>query len=314
MNRTPRRSARLSNRPLEKKEFVSDMSAHDDKSVGIPFLQSTRLLLATDHPLQAPVSHGEHMSKDEPNELLVVPARRRSQRTRKVSLYFSEPITTKPRQRKKPARATKIGSTTGPGTEKLRQSPDVDHDSQLQGRVEARLLGCRPIYGNQFGLLQEVYAPDPLRVIIVAMFCNQTPGSRARPHLQRLFENYPDALALSQASVEQLAQEIRPLGLHRRRAQRLVQLATSWLERPPVLGVVSSRKGLSKDIGYPDTEISHLPGCGPYAMDSYRLFCTGEGWRSVRPDDKELLPYVQWRWSREGIDYKKLLQDESIDR
>jgi hypothetical protein len=44
---------------------------------------------------------------------------------------------------------------------------------------------------------------------------------------------------------------------------------------------------------YPRTAISHLPGCGKYALDSYRIFCIGGGeWKSVLPDDKELKKYL----------------------
>lgn len=172
----------------------------------------------------------------------------------------------------------------------------------------------QPISEDRFGLLQEVYAPDAFRVIIVAMFCNQTPGTRARPFLEKLFIKYPDAEALSKADQEVLAEEIKPLGLHNVRARRLIQLAEAWLAGPPVTGQCSPRKGLAKKLGYPDTEISHLPGCGPYAMDSYRLFCTGEGWRSVRPEDKELVPYTRWRWSKEGVDYDQLLREDVTAR
>ncbi|KAH7921653.1 DNA glycosylase [Leucogyrophana mollusca] len=57
---------------------------------------------------------------------------------------------------------------------------------------------------------------------------------------------------------------------------------------------------------YPMTPISHLPGTGPYALDSYRIFCTtpssGE-WRAVMPADKELIRYLalfqRWKWAYE---------------
>ena len=49
-------------------------------------------------------------------------------------------------------------------------------------------------------------------------------------------------------------------------------------------------------IEYPPTHISHYPGSGKYALDSYRIFCMGKGeWKKVSSDDKELRRYlVSW--------------------
>lgn len=44
---------------------------------------------------------------------------------------------------------------------------------------------------------------------------------------------------------------------------------------------------------YPPTPVSHLPGAGPYAMDSYIIFCgKRDEWKSVMPADKELIRYL----------------------
>ena len=54
----------------------------------------------------------------------------------------------------------------------------------------------------------------------------------------------------------------------------------------------------SKGHRYLSTPISHLPGTGPYALDSYRIFCTShqnpycEEWKTVQPTDKELILYL----------------------
>ena len=68
-------------------------------------------------------------------------------------------------------------------------------------------------------------------------------------------------------------------------------------------------------------EIGHIPGCGPYAWDSWRIFCrdvlrgvatdyngqnadAGElfepEWQRVLPLDKELRATLRWMWLREG--------------
>lgn len=287
--------------------MMADMHPSSDVLVkAAPKERGTRVLegqesenLSNDVPAKVEDEEGESCR---PKKL------RRSRRsTRKVSPYFEDSVY--PLESTSSKKRSKAGRTKITGGKKLRKSglpANIDDLEEVLDGISNR----QPISENVFGLAQELYAPDPLRVLIVAMFCNQTPGSRARPFLTRLFEKYPDAEALSKADHAELEEEIRPLGLSNVRAKRLIQLGTQWLVQPPVAGQVSPRKGLAKKIGYPDTEVSHLPGCGPYAMDCYRLFCTNDGWRNVRPDDKELKPYVKWRWSKEGIDYHQLLRDD----
>ena len=73
-------------------------------------------------------------------------------------------------------------------------------------------------------------------------------------------------------------------------------------------------------------EIGQLPGCGAYAMDSWRIFCRDElrgqsfalpefltvesqeqdlqgEWARVLPLDKELRAYLRWRWLRNGWEW-----------
>ncbi|BFZ56254.1 hypothetical protein PYCC9005_003298 [Savitreella phatthalungensis] len=178
-------------------------------------------------------------------------------------------------------------------------------------RRSARLRRSPYFPESDFGLLQEKYAPDPFRIMMVAIFCTQTPGKRAGPYLSALFEQWPTIASLAQADWREIAAFIKPLGLFNVRAKRIVALAKAFLETPPKPGQTSLRKGHRL---YPPTEISHLVGAGPYAMDCYRIFCTPDGWRSCRPDDKELILYVEWRWAKEGINYHEMRRQESYCR
>jgi methyl-CpG-binding domain protein 4 len=114
-------------------------------------------------------------------------------------------------------------------------------------------------------------------------------------------------------------------------------MAETWLAHPP------SKDKRYKKLHYPSKhdgrdiangfvldaadpreayEISHLPGVGAYALDSYRIFhrdrlrglSTGwrgeempEGcepeWRRVVPQDKELRAFLKWLWFSEGWDW-----------
>lgn len=90
---------------------------------------------------------------------------------------------------------------------------------------------------------------------------------------------------------------IRSLGLQRTRSKRLILLSKMYLDDPPV--VDNLRPSNFKVFGeqYKSTAVSHLPGSGAYALDSYRIFYSGSGcdpgeWKSVTPSDKELIRYL----------------------
>lgn len=107
----------------------------------------------------------------------------------------------------------------------------------------------------------------------------------------------------------ELIDTIQRLGTQNIRAKRLILLSRAYLQDPPSLydlrpskpGVVTlqplkSTKRLK--ARYPPTPISHLPGTGPYALDSYRIFCTlhhdpsSNEWKNVTPTDKELIRFL----------------------
>ena len=114
---------------------------------------------------------------------------------------------------------------------------------------------------------------------------------------------------------------IRPLGLQSVRAKRLIRLSEKYLEappdrdrlyksnahtapptnEPPFTQVQHDRRNPpppspSKRQRYPPTPVSHFPGTGAYALDSYRIFCTSisepEAWKDVMPTDKELVKFL----------------------
>jgi methyl-CpG-binding domain protein 4 len=115
------------------------------------------------------------------------------------------------------------------------------------------------------------------------------------------------------ADPEELRDHIRPLGTQNIRSQRLIEMSKVYYYDPPVeydlrpsRHLVSptkrSQKGGTKarrlTEKYPPTAISHLPGAGTYALDSYRIFCLShqdplcEEWKTVLPTDKELVLFL----------------------
>ena len=108
------------------------------------------------------------------------------------------------------------------------------------------------------------------------------------------------------AKEEEVIALIRHLGTQRVRSRRLILLSRAYLQEPPSIYDLRSSKStkirspssLRTTIAYPATPISHLPGTGRYALDSYRIFCTqkhdpdSDEWKMVLPTDKELVRYL----------------------
>ncbi|KAF3038036.1 hypothetical protein E8E11_006007 [Didymella keratinophila] len=181
-----------------------------------------------------------------------------------------------------------------------------------------------------YGLIQERIRDSLYALVVQVILWNQTHGRAARPVLFQILTVYPTPFHLSQAKLDELTTILQPLGLHNIRAKRLIALAEAWLAAPPckerryrrlhypdrgcgldvkageILGLEDEREGW---------EIAHLPGMGPYALDSYRIFFRdrlrevqgGEPeWKRVLPLDKDLRPYLKWRWAQDGWEWNEL--------
>ena len=110
------------------------------------------------------------------------------------------------------------------------------------------------------------------------------------------------------AKEEEVIAVIRHLGTQSVRSRRLILLSRAYLQEPPSIYDLRSSKSTKMcspstplritTTAYPATPISHLPGTGRYALDSYRIFCTqkhdlnSEEWKTVLPTDKELVRYL----------------------
>jgi len=207
-----------------------------------------------------------------------------------------------------------------------------------------------------FGLIQEKLSHDPYRLLIAVIFLNKTKGQVAVPVFWKVMERYPTPMDLAAAGQVELVEMIGHLGLQNQRAATCINLSKKWIEQAPCKGVRYRRlhypkKDDGKDIqcngpplGDDDArsawEIAHLPGLGPYAIDSWRIFCrdqlrglatgwNGEGaasrgfqpeWRRVLPLDKELRAILRWMWLRHGWEWdpltgrRTLASDEMIVR
>ena len=224
----------------------------------------------------------------------------------------------------------------------------VLRNGSLKGRLERRpgtsCLPFPPLSSPTFGLIQEELAHDPFKLLTAVTFLNRTRGVHAIPVFYDLMNQYPSPESLAAADLSMVSKTIRHLGLQNTRAQRYVQLAAAWVLDPPTRGRRHRKlhypsRGEGRDIRPGEVvddetddartgawEVAHLPTTGPYAIDSWRIFCrdrlrglatgwNGEGartlgfepeWKRVLPQDKELRAYLQWMWLKDGWDWNPL--------
>ena len=159
-------------------------------------------------------------------------------------------------------------------------------------------------------------------------------------------EKYPTPESLVAAEKDDIVSIIRHLGLQNSRAATYQTYAKIWLEDPPVKGRRHAvrdypERGSGKDIQRDEViadddpreawEIGHMTS-GPYALDSWRIFCrdilrgvasswNGEGaqeegfqpeWMRVLPEDKELRAYLRWMWLKEGFEWDPFTGEKEV--
>jgi len=114
-------------------------------------------------------------------------------------------------------------------------------------------------------------------MLVACQSVNLTDWEVAEPALRRLMRRYIGPRRLALARPRDLHATLRPLGLWRLRSRRAIALARAWLARRPRTRA----------------DVLALPGCGPYAADSWAIFV--ERKRGVEPTDGKLL----WHLRRE---------------
>ena len=235
-------------------------------------------------------------------------------------------------------------------TKKRKRQERVSHHFSPQRKANRPVVIPQPenlpfqLRPAGYGLIQERIRDSLYALVVQVILWNQTHGKAARPVLFHILTLYPTPFHLSQAKLGELTEILQPLGLHNVRAKRLIALAEAWIAAPPCKERRYRRlhypsRGCGADVkpneilGLDDEregwEIAHLPGMGPYALDSYRIFYrdrlreveSGEPeWKRVLPLDKDLKPYLKWRWAQDGWDWgestgkRRKLSPEEIDR
>ncbi|KAJ1269746.1 hypothetical protein BS78_06G000900 [Paspalum vaginatum] len=123
-------------------------------------------------------------------------------------------------------------------------------------------------------LLQEEYASDPWKVVVICMFLNLTQGTQVRKKVRGFFKRYPDAQAACAAVPEKMAKFLEPLGLQHVKTKNIQKFSKAYVEEEW-------------------TYITELCGVGKYAADAYAIFCAGRA-KEVAPKDHKLVDY--WKY------------------
>ncbi|KAH6671039.1 DNA glycosylase [Halenospora varia] len=265
------------------------------------------------------------------------------------SPYFTPPISPTKKDRAK-ARTTQDGETSkqrptlDPIEALTPQTPEKKTKSSGSTSPNKRspggIVSCipfPPLSAPYFGLIQEKLAHNPFRLLIAVTFLIRTHGKHAIPVFFELIEKFPTPESLVAADKEDILPIIRHLGLQNQRAATYQMYAKIWLETPPVLGKrylvrgypskesgrdIKKNEVITDDDPREAWEMGHMTQ-GPYALDSWRIFCrdilrgkasgwngenaTEEGfqpeWMRVLPEDKELRAYLRWMWLKEGFEW-----------
>ncbi|PPQ89412.1 hypothetical protein CVT25_002230 [Psilocybe cyanescens] len=185
-----------------------------------------------------------------------------------------------------------------------------DYRSEMS-RLTSHLGTLKPI------LIQEQVADDPWKLLVAVTLLNKTAGKLAIPVFHDIIKRWPTPFDLSQADDKELAALIHRLGTYNIRSKRLIAISKAYVQEPPSLYDIRSSNKTSTHrrcsrfftppsnghCKYPGTPVSHYPGTGPYALDSYRIFSSvrdepdSEEWMTVMPSDKELILFLKWKWA-----------------
>jgi len=132
-------------------------------------------------------------------------------------------------------------------------------------------------------LFKEDLRSEPFWMLVACVLANVTRWTQAQPVLLGIRARWPTAAEFAAADVSEVEQVVRCLGLGRQRSGKLVNLAACWSHGRPQ----------SRD------DVLALPGCGPYAADSWEIFVLGK--REVAAKDRALLSYLAATRDREEI-------------
>lgn len=151
---------------------------------------------------------------------------------------------------------------------------------------------------KHLNLIQWHVRHEPWRVLVVCIFCNLTRRNTAEPYIWQFFDKWGTPEAASTASISEVVELIKPLGLSMRRAKALINMSRQY-----TAGEWSA--------------VTDLPGVGRYADDAWKIFVLGIWDEMESPKDHALKAYWEWLFSwQDDVAYAeaKRLQQAQEDK
>lgn len=133
-----------------------------------------------------------------------------------------------------------------------------------------------------FVLLQEIYRDDPWKLLVGCILLNLTNRKQVDRVVDSLFARYVGPAEMALANETVVATLLSPIGLQNRKAATLIRMSREFMEE----------KRRSNRGTLDESQVSKLPGVGPYALDSYRFFVLGDTSR-FESNDKELAAWLR---------------------
>lgn len=131
-------------------------------------------------------------------------------------------------------------------------------------------------------LFQEDLKSEPFWMLVACILVNRTHWRQAKPALEQLRARSDGPRTLIQIPIEEVIEILKPLGFHNRRTSILRRFCSAWLLHAP----------------RHSADVSHMPGCSDYAVQSYQIFVEHKIPTGTITDHK-LLRYLQQHRSEE---------------
>jgi len=121
-------------------------------------------------------------------------------------------------------------------------------------------------------IIQQEFQHDPWKMLVGCIMLNQTNNKQVRQVIYDFFRSYPTPQSITQESIPDITERLRPLGFYNRRAQSILRFSYEYI---------------NKEFEH----ITDLYGIGKYASDSYEIFIKKN--KNVQPTDKILIRYLE---------------------
>jgi methyl-CpG-binding domain protein 4 len=121
-------------------------------------------------------------------------------------------------------------------------------------------------------IIQEEFKHDPWKMLVGCIMLNQTHNRQVRRVIYNFFKKYPNPESITEETIPDMVERLRPLGFYNRRANTILKFSKEYINNKY-------------------NHISELHGIGKYASDSYEIFINDN--REVDPTDKILQAYLR---------------------